>query len=308
MNEAAGATDKKKAILVISSHVVRGTVGNRAVALALEALGHPTWVLPTVTLPWHLGHGPGTMIIADENEFTSLCHDLANAPWKHEIAGIISGFMASPSQVVTTAALVTGLKAENSELVYLCDPVIGDFTSESIGDNMVAGYGNEGRLYVSEEIATAIQEKLLPLADITTPNMFELGWLNALNPQEPAKNQAQMLAQARSLNVANVLVTSVPGLMRGCVGSVLVESDKAIMSEHKALANPPNGLGDLTSALFLSNRLGGLSTAKTLEKTTASVFEVLARTTRAGADELALEGNIASLSRPMAMVNMRQLK
>jgi pyridoxine kinase len=294
-----------KAVLVISSHVVRGTVGNRAIALALEALGHPVWLLPTITLAWHPGHGKATRIVPGEKDFANLCDDLAQAPWKQEIAGIISGFMANSAQTIMTAKLIARLKADNSDLVYLCDPVIGDFVSQKT----IAGYGNEGKLYVEEATASAIRRDLLPLADITTPNMFELGWLNGGNSPQ---NQAQMLAQARhlerELNAQNVLVTSVPALMRGNVGSVLAGPKGAIMSEHKALANPPNGLGDLTSALFLSHWLNGLEPAQALEKTTASVFEILARTVKKGADELALEGNIASLSRPMAMVNMRALK
>ena len=294
-------TAEGKAVLVISSHVVRGTVGNRAVAFALEALGHPVWVLPTVTLAWHPGHGTATRIVADELEFSNLCDDLAGAQWRGELAGIISGFMANAGQAAIVANLVKRLKAEKQDLAYLCDPVIGDYA----GDDLSTGYGRQGRLYVEESTAIAIREKLLPLADITTPNMFELSWLGA---GDAPQNQTQMLDLARSLNVENVLVTSVPALMRGCVGSVLVDRDNAIMSEHKRLANPPNGLGDLTSALFLSHWLNGLERQKALEKTTASVFEVLVRTTGAGADELALERNINSLLRPMAMVNMRRVK
>ena len=290
-----------KAILVISSHVVRGTIGNRAIALALEALGHPVWALPTITLAWHPGHGAATRIVAADEDFSNLCHDLANAVWKNEIAGIISGFMANSAQVSIIARLIQQLKAQNQNLTYLCDPVIGDFSDSSLS----GGYGDEGRLYVEDDTAHAIHDKLLPLADITTPNLFELGWLNA---QKPTRNQSQMLAQARALNVAEVLVTSVPALMKGSLGSVLVSGKEAIMSEHKAVANPPNGLGDLTSALFLSNRLNAPDGARALERTTASVFEILARTAAIGADELALEGNIISLSRPMAMVNMRRLK
>ena len=289
-----------KTVLVISSHVVRGSVGNRAVAFALEALGHPVWILPTLTLPWHPGHGMATRVVADNDEFCHLCDDLANSPWQGEIAGIISGFMASGAQADAVAQLVERLRAQNRDLVYLCDPVIGDYTSS----DMAAGYGRKGRLYVEEDTAKAIFEKLLPLADITTPNMFELGWLSA---QDTPLNQGQMLSQARALGVDNVLVTSVPALMRNSVGSVLVTEKHAIMSEHKALKNPPNGLGDLTSALFLSNFLNGLGLEKALEKTTASVYEILAQTASARADELALEGNIISLSRPMAMVNMRLL-
>jgi pyridoxine kinase len=298
-------TTGNKAVLVISSHVVRGTVGNRAIALALEALGHPVWLLPTITLAWHPGHGKATRIVPSEKDFANLCDDLAQARWKGELAGIISGFMANAAQANIAATLIRRLKADNANLVYLCDPVIGDFVSQET----IAGYGASGRLYVEEATARAIKQALLPLADITTPNLFELGWLSG---QNSSQNQAQMLTQARDLakelEVENVLVTSVPALMRGNVGSVLVGPKEAIMSEHKALANPPNGLGDLTSALFLSHWLNGKEPAEALEKTTASVFEILAHTVKKGADELALEGNIASLSRPMAMVNMRRLK
>jgi len=290
-----------KAVLVISSHVVRGSVGNRAVAFALEALGHPAWVLPTVTLPWHPGHGTATRVVAGDEEFSAICRDLANAPWRSELAGVISGYMASGEQAKTVCNLIQRLKADNQDLVYLCDPVIGDYSHT----DSVAEYGRAGRLYVDEASASAIRENLLPLADITTPNMFELGWLDG---GKSALNQTQLLRQARQLGVENVLVTSVPALMKGCIGSVLVNGNTAVMSEHKALENPPNGLGDLTSALFMSHFLNGVPRQTALQKTTASVFEVFARTASDGANELALESNIGSLSHPVAVVNMRQLK
>ena len=40
---------------------------------------------------------------------------------------------------------------------------------------------------------------------------------------------------------------------------------------------------------------------------TATVFEIVARTARRGADELTLEQDASSLSSPMAMVQMRRL-
>jgi hypothetical protein len=46
-----------RAVIVVSSHVARGSVGNRAAVFALETLGFPIWAVPTVILPWHPGHG-----------------------------------------------------------------------------------------------------------------------------------------------------------------------------------------------------------------------------------------------------------
>jgi len=56
-------------VIVISSHVVRGSVGNRAAVFALETLGHQVWALPTVVLPWHPGHGRSTRLTFAEADF-----------------------------------------------------------------------------------------------------------------------------------------------------------------------------------------------------------------------------------------------
>ena len=63
MNDSAVETPR--AVIVVSSHVARGSVGNRAAVFALETLGHPVWAVPTVLLPWHPGHGPATRIVPD---------------------------------------------------------------------------------------------------------------------------------------------------------------------------------------------------------------------------------------------------
>ena len=62
-----------------------------------------------------------------------------------------------------------------------------------------------------------------------------------------------------------------------------------------------------TGAVFLARLLSGQRAAKALQTTTASVFEILARTAKRGADELTLETDAESLSRPMAMVQLRHL-
>ena len=276
------------AVIVLSSHVVRGAVGNRAAVFALETLGHPVWAVPTVTLAWHPGHGPSSRIVASEDDFDRLIADLERAPWLGEVSGVLSGYLGSASQAEPIARLVKAAKARNPGAIYLCDPVIGD----------------EKGLYVPEATAAAIRETLLPLADIATPNRFELSWLSGVALGD---NRAVMEA-ALDLGPEAMLVTSAFSPIPGGIGNLLLTPLIALMAEHRRIAEPVNGIGDLTSALFLARLLAGLDEERALQTTTASVFEVLARAAKRGADELMLQADAASLSAPMAMVHMRRLQ
>ena len=90
-------------------------------------------------------------------------------------------------------------------------------------------------------------------------------------------------------------------------GNLLVTARHAMMAEHRIIDKPPNGLGDLTAAVFLARTLEGQEPQKALQTTTESVFEILARTAKRGADELTLETDAQSLKHPMAMVQTRHL-
>ncbi|MFB2552945.1 pyridoxal kinase PdxY [Ensifer soli] len=275
------------AVIVVSSHVVRGTVGNRACVFALETLGHPVWALPTVILPWHPGHGRATRLVIPEAEFSAMIDDLLAAPWIGEVRAVLSGYLGAPYQAVGVARLVEGLRQTTPDLFYLCDPVIGDV----------------GGRYVPEAVAEMIRDRLLPLATLASPNRFELGWLCGA---ELATNQ-QILDAALSLGPPQMLVTSAVAMMKGGTGNLYLSGRHALLAEHRLIDDPPNGTGDLLSALFLARLIEGVGEEKALQLATASVFEIIARSTGRGADELTLEQDAASLAHPMAMVQMRRL-
>ncbi|WP_062230332.1 pyridoxal kinase PdxY [Aureimonas sp. N4] len=292
MSQPSSASDEKPAVISISSHVARGTVGNRAVVFALETLGYPVWSVPTVTLPWHPGHGPSTRIVPEPGTFAAFMQDLANAPWLGEVGAVISGYFGGAEQVEAAATLVEAVKAKNPRALYLCDPVLGD-----------GGADGAGRLYQPRPVLEAIRDRLIPLADIAVPNRFELEFLTGL---EFSGNQ-HLVEAASALGPRSVVVTSAYPLLRGGIGNLLVEHDAAILAEHRRIEGVPNGLGDLTGAVFLARKLAGLSGEKALQSTTAAVFEILARTTKRGKDELTLETDADSLKTPMAMVQIRRL-
>lgn len=285
MNTNTGETPR--AVIVISSHVARGSVGNRAAVFALETLGHPVWAVPTILLPWHPGHGPATRIVPDPEQFSAFIQDLERAPWLGEVAGVLSGYLGDAGQAGEVAALVAAVKARNPDALYVCDPVMGD----------------AGGLYVAEEIAEAMRDLLIPIADIATPNRYELEWMTG----KTLVDLQMTIAAARDAGPARMLVTSAPAMIAGGIGNLLVTPYEVLLAEHRSIAQPPNGLGDLTAALFLARLLAGQTDAKALQSTTASVYEILARTAKRGADELQLETDARSLSQPMAMVQFRDL-
>ncbi|WP_336744700.1 pyridoxal kinase PdxY [Aureimonas altamirensis] len=290
-NPESSGTDKA-AVIAVSSHVVRGTVGNRAMVFALESLGHPVWSVPTVTLPWHPGHGPATRLVPGPEQFSAFIEDLCNSPKLGEIGAVVTGYFGAPGQVEDMARLVQAVKAQRPDALFVCDPVLGD-----------GGQSGGGRLYQPAETVAAIRELLIPLADVATPNRFELQFLTGL---ELNTNQ-HLIEAAATLGPRLVLVTSAFALLRGGIANLLVDGFSATLAEHRHIEGAPSGTGDLTSAVFLARLLGGASPEKALQSTTAAVYEILARTTKRGADELTLETDADALRSPLAMVQMRRL-
>ncbi|MBB3354029.1 pyridoxal kinase [Rhizobium sp. L9] len=275
------------AVIVISSHVVRGSVGNRAAVFALETLGHPVWALPTIVLPWHPGHGRSTRLTFAEAEFDAAIEDLLRAPWIGEVRAVLSGYFGNAAQARSVARLIAALRQNNPELLYVCDPVMGDL----------------GGLYVPEATAEAIRDHLIPLASLATPNRYELAWLSGA----PLDDNGAIMEAALALGPSRMLVTSAVPMMAGGTGNLYLSGRHALLAEHRVVENPPNGLGDLLAAVFLSRLLSGLEDEKALQLATASVFEVLARAVKRGSNELMLASDASSLSTPMAMVQMRRL-
>lgn len=275
-----------RAVIVVSSHVVRGSVGNRAKVFTLETLGFPVWAVPTVILPWRPDLALGERIVPDPEQFARLLADMGAAEWLADVTAVLTGYFGDAAQAEAVEKLVRAVKAANPAARYLCDPVIGD----------------EGGLYVPVETATAIRDRLLPIADIATPSRHELEWLAG----RPLPSMPDILAAAHDLSPPAVLVTSAPSMLAKSIGNLLVTEKSAWLAEHRLIEGEPKGTGDLISALFLARLLNGEDEARALEMSTASVLEIVTRAAKRGADELMLQTDAASLSHPMATVTVRR--
>lgn len=259
----------KPAVIVINSHVARGSVGGRGATFVLERLGFPVWCVPTVHYPFHPGHGRKTARYSAEADiFAALLDDLRDAPWLGEVGGVLTGYLGAASQAEPIARLIETLKARNGAVTYLCDPILGDSTGP----------------YQPAEVTEAVKDLLLPLADIATPNRFELGWLSG---ESGGLDNAALAAAARKLPPANVLVTSAFA-GEGEIGNLLVRGDEAILATHPLVINAPSGTGDLLSALYLGHVLDGLAPVDALNRAVSTVAHVVEMTDSLGLDEIPL--------------------
>ncbi|MEP4030273.1 pyridoxal kinase [Roseibium polysiphoniae] len=293
MTSMPGSQESSKpAILVITSQVVRGGISGRGLVFALERLGHPVWFLPTILLPWHPGQGAGTRITAPAADFSAIVEDLVNSPKLEEIGGVVTGYLGNSEQSAPIAKLIKAVKQASPDALYVCDPVMGDHFD-----------GDRSGLYVPKSTAEAIRDDLVPLADIVTPNCFELGWLTGRD----VTTELQALSAARDLGNDRVLVTSSPAMRRNSIANLLVMRRGALAAEHATVPNPPNGTGDLMAGLFLVRLLEGMQDEQALVRAAGSTFEMVARSVKKGADELLIAEEQMTLGRPMALVSSRRV-
>lgn len=274
----------KTAVIVITSHVVRGGVGGRASVFALERMGFPVWSLPTVILPWHPGQGPSTRIALDRAAFAGAVSDLSWSP-ALGVGAVLTGYFDDATQIEPVAELVALVKARNPEAIYLCDPVIGD------GDG----------LFRPEGIAVAIRDRLLPLADIATPNRHELLWLAGAR----ADDNEGLASVAADLGPKEVVVTSAFA-SRDEIGLVLAEPGGIHIATHAALADAPHGTGDLFAALYLAHSLDGAAPPAALESAASATLRLVERAAELSGDALPLaDGQDAFAASPHGVAVVR---
>lgn len=274
-------------VIVATSLVARGRVGARAAAFALERLGHEVWLLPTIVLPFHPGHGPGTKWLPPDAAFDGLVDDLIRRPDFGSVDAVLTGYLGAPAQTGALARLIDALRDQRDDVMVLVDPVIGD----------------EGGLYLPEATASAVRDMLIPRADIATPNRFELGWLTGM----PVDSNRDIGHAAAALPSPMTLVTSAEPMLRGKTATLLKTPAETWLAEANHVADPPNGPGDLIAALFLAHRLGGLTSDQALSRSMASTHDILAAAARTGADELPLITRQQSLLTPRMPVGLRRL-
>jgi len=251
-------------VLSIQSEVVRGHVGNAAARFALQLRGHDALCIPTVLLSSHAGYARVAGEAVSGARIASLVDALDANGWLAACDGVLSGYLASADQAEVIADAVRRVRRAKACAIYCLDPVFGD----------------EAGAYAEPAIAEAMAKHLLPLADIVTPNRFELASLAGV----PVRDAADARLAAGRLGRPIVLATSIPvgipaGIPAGSdrIGALAASGGEAWFAHAPRIAQVPHGAGDLLAALFLAHRLDGAAIREALGASLAATDRVLFR-------------------------------
>jgi pyridoxine kinase len=259
-------------ILSIQSHVAFGHAGNSAAVFPLQRLGHEVWPVHTVTFSNHTGYGEWRGPVLTAADVAEVVRGIDERGALARCDAVLSGYQGAEDVGLVVLDAVNRVKRQRPGALYCCDPVMGD-----VGRGM----------FVRPGIPELMRDRVVPQADVVTPNHFELDYLTGTT----TRTLGDLLAAADALRgrgPAVVLVTSVVAedTPEDRVDLVAVSEAGAWRTRTPRLPISPNGGGDLTAAVFLANLLAGRPLDVALARTTSSVYAVVEATASAGDREL----------------------
>lgn len=281
-------------ILSIQSLVAYGHAGNSAALFPLQRLGKVVWPVMTVHFSNHTGYGDWKGPLLTSADVADVVEGVGNRGAFERCEAVLSGYQGAEDVGGVVLDAVAKVKAANAAAIYCCDPVMGD-----VGRGM----------FVRPGIPEFMRDRVVPAADVLTPNHFELDFLAGTETTTTAALLAAVDA-VRASGPETVLVTSVivGDTPDDALDMVAVNGSGAWRTRFPRLSVNPPGAGDLTAAVFLANLLDARPLDEALTRTTASVFAVVQATADAGERELRIVQTQDELASPTRTFGAERLR
>lgn len=259
-------------ILSIQSHVAYGHVGNASAVFPMQRLGCEVWPVHTVQFSNHTGYGAWTGRVFDGPAIEEIIDGIAQRGVLGRCDAVLSGYMGSSDIGNAVLSAVKRVREVNPAALYACDPVIGD-----------VGRG----VFVRPGIPEFMRDQAIPVADLITPNQFELDYLAGMQSSTLATAKRAVL-RVQAMGPRVVLVTSLhtEDTPDDCIDLLAGEDGAFWRVRTPKLSVHVNGAGDAITALFLVHYLRSRSAPTALAEAAASIFGLLKRTEEAGSREI----------------------
>ena len=281
-------------ILSIQSSVAYGHVGNSAAVFPLQRLGVEVWPVHTVHFSNHTGYGEWRGPLLPADDVRAVIRGVEERGAFPAVDAVLSGYQGGEDIGDVILEAVDRVKAANPDAIYACDPVMGNAKSGC---------------FVHPAIPVLLREKVVPRADLITPNQFELGFLTGTEPRTTEETLASV-DLARDMGPSTVLVTSVerPDAPADTIEMMAVTDDGAWVVQTPRLPMKANGSGDVTAALFTAHLLETGDPAVALARTASSVFDLLSTTLESGERELQLVQSQDAIANPRLQFEVAQVR
>ncbi len=132
----------------------------------LQLLGFDVDIVNSVHFSCHTGYpkkwegdvlnGEQLTLILDGLERNGLLNDTGH---------LLTGYIGSESFLRSVLNVLKTLKSHNDKVRFVCDPVFGD----------------DGKLYVPEALVDIYRKEVIPIANVCTPNQFEVEQLTGIS-------------------------------------------------------------------------------------------------------------------------------
>lgn len=281
-------------ILSVQSAVAYGHVGNSAAVFPLQRIGVEVLPVYTVNFSNHTGYGSWRGPLISPDDVRDVITGIEERGVFGGIDAVLSGYQGGEGIGDVIIDAVARVKAANPSALYACDPVMGNAKSGC---------------FVAPAIPVLLREKVVPVADIITPNQFELGFLTDTEP-DTLESTLASVDLARAMGPKTVLVTSVerPDREEGTIEMLAVDDEGAWIVQTPHLPMKANGSGDVTAALFTAHYVETGSARTALERTASSVYDLLKATLESGERELQLVEAQEYYAHPRMQFTARQVR
>ena len=273
-------------ILSIQSHVAVGHAGNSSAVFPLQRLGFNVWPVNTVMFSNHTGHSGWRGPVFTPETIQDVLLGMEEHGAFAECHGVLSGYMGDPGMAEVILDAVERIRAVNPDVLYCCDPVIGD---------------TDTGIYVQKEIPDFFRNKVIQQANIITPNHFELEMLTGqkiTSTDQALKGARSLLAEGPDIVLVTSLITD--DSKKDHIAMLAVNHSEAWLI--KTPVYPINGVvsgsGDATAALFMAKLLQGCELNQSLEHIAGAMDGLFKKTSLAGSQELQLIGSQDELVKP----------
>ena len=290
-----GGMIERVKILSIQSAVAYGHVGNSAAVFPLQRIGVEVLPVYTVNFSNHTGYGAWRGPLIAPDDVRDVLTGIEERGVFPQIDVVLSGYQGGEGIGEVIIDAVARVKAANPSAVYACDPVMGNAKSGC---------------FVAPAIPVLLRERVVPVADLITPNQFELGYLTGTEP-DTIESTLDSADAARAMGPRTVLVTSVerPDREPGTIEMLVVDDRGRLDRADAPAADEGERIGRRHGrAVHRALPRDRVDASAALARTVSSVFDLLRTTHESGERELQLVESQEFYAHPRMQFEVRQLR